>query len=163
MFKKFREKRRREREENRSNFAELPITNDSDLREFLVTRFRAKQQEDGVHYAFRVVWKSDDKSQAVLASYAPVPELGDLAYFTAPLVDGPTEGVLRKIMQENARLLEGDLVMFESMLAMRITVPLGEVTGSQLYSQLQHFEAGANSIREQFADEVQSPSLTFGY
>lgn len=146
-----------------SDFAEKSIRDSSDLYEVLIADYSANRDVANQNYTFRVAWKSDDKAQTVICSYAPVPSLGDIAYFSAPIVDAPTEKVLRRIFAATANLLDGDLVMLDSLLVLRIALPLGSITGAQLHERLQHFAAGAQALRDEFEDEVQTPTLTFGY
>ncbi|WP_124040041.1 hypothetical protein [Neoactinobaculum massilliense] len=114
-------------------------------------------------YRFRINWKAESEAQELVATYAKVAGLGNLAYFEAPIIESPTESTARAVMEKAGRLLEGDVVISGTDLRLRLTVPMAGLTVGALRTALFHFAAGASAIREEVSAERDSSTLTFGY
>lgn len=114
-------------------------------------------------YRFRINWKAESEAQELVATYAEVAGLGNLAYFEAPIIESPTESTARAVMEKAGRLLEGDVVISGTDLRLRLTVPMAGLTVGALRTVLFHFAAGASAIREEVSAERDSSTLTFGY
>ena len=80
------------------------------LQDALIGNFDAEESGTGA-MQIKVEWKAEGRSQDVTIAYAVAPEIGQIAYITAPIgVDVDAESV-RQAMEESVQFLDGGIVI----------------------------------------------------
>lgn len=116
------------------------------LQDALVGNFDAEETGTGA-MQFQVEWKAEGRSQSVIVAYAPVAELGQIGYITAPIIEDPTDEQLRGAMEESAKFLDGGVVMDGGFLALRATLPIENVPFSVINREIRQIAANADEIK----------------
>ncbi len=115
------------------------------LQDALIGNFDAEETGTGA-MQLQVEWKAEERSQRVIVAYAPIRELGQISYITAPIIENPTTSQLRKAMEESAKFLDGGVVIDDGFLALRATLPIEGVPFSMIDREIRQIAANADEI-----------------
>ena len=121
------------------------ISDWASLQDALIGNFDAEETGTGAMHV-KVEWKAEGRSQDVTIAYAVTPEIGQVAYITAPIgVDVDAESV-RQAMEESVQFLDGGIVIDDELLALRATLPFEETPFSVISSEIHQIAANADEI-----------------
>ncbi len=121
------------------------ISDWASLQDALIGNFDAEETGTGAMHV-KVEWKAEGRSQDVTIAYAVAPEIGQIAYITAPIgVDVDAESV-RQAMEESVQFLDGGIVIDDELLALRATLPFEETPFSVISSEIHQIAANADEI-----------------
>ncbi|MFT3943972.1 MAG: hypothetical protein QM705_09145 [Ancrocorticia sp.] len=122
------------------------------LQDALIGNFDAEETGTGAMQV-KVEWKAEERSQAVTIAYAVAPEIGPIAYITAPIGSDLSADVVRRAMNESVKFLDGGIVIDRESLALRATLPFEEVPFSIISSEIHQIAANADEIAVILRDE----------
>ena len=115
------------------------------LQDALVGNFDAEETGTGA-MRLHVEWKAEGRQQEIVIAYAPVQDLGQIAYITAPILEDPTQLQLQEIMEESAKFLDGGVVIDGGSLALRATLPIEGMPFSIVDRTIRQIAANADEI-----------------
>ena len=115
------------------------------LQDALIGSFDAEETGTGAMHV-NVEWKAEGRSQDVTIAYAVAPEIGQIAYITAPIGSDLSNKLVRRAMEESVQFLDGGVVIDHEHLALRATLPFEEVPFSIISSEIHQIAANADEI-----------------
>ena len=115
------------------------------LQDALVGNFDAEETGTGA-MRLHVKWKAENREQEIVVAYAPVQDLGQIAYITAPILENATRHQLQETMEESAKFLDGGVVIDGGFMALRATLPIEETPFSIVARTIRQIAANADEI-----------------
>ena len=111
----------------------------------LIGNFDAEETGTGAMQV-KVEWKAEGRSQDVTIAYAVAPEIGQIAYITAPFGSDISAEYVRRSMEESVQFLDGGIVIDHESLALRATLPFEDMPFSVISSEIHQIAANADEI-----------------
>ncbi len=115
------------------------------LQDALIGNFDAEETGTGAMQV-KVEWKAEERSQTVTIAYAVAPDIGPIAYITAPIGSDLSDEFIRHAMEESVKFLDGGVVIDRESLALRATLPFEEMPFSVISSEIHQIAANADEI-----------------
>ncbi|MGO1591340.1 MAG: hypothetical protein ACTHW1_11845 [Ancrocorticia sp.] len=122
------------------------------LQDVLIGDMDAEETGSGA-LRFTVEWKSEKRKRTVTVAYAPVGDLGQIAYITAPIIESPRDSQVREAMEESAKFLEGGVVFADGALALRSSLPFQGLTRTAIIRVIRQVAANADVLASSFEKE----------
>lgn len=127
------------------------------LQDALIGDMDAEETGSGA-LSFTVEWKTEKRKRTVTVAYAPVGELGQIAYITAPIIESPRDAQVREAMEEAAKFLEGGVVFADGALSLRSSLPFQGMTRSGILRVIRQVAANADVLAASFEEEDEDAS-----
>ena len=121
------------------------ISDWASLQDALIGNFDAEETGTGAMQV-KVEWKAEGRSQDVTIAYAVAPEIGQIAYITAPFGSDISAEYVRRSMEESVQFLDGGIVIDHESLALRATLPFEDMPFSVISSEIHQIAANADEI-----------------
>ena len=121
------------------------ISDWASLQDALIGNFDAEETGTGAMQV-KVEWKAEGRSQDVTIAYAVAPEIGQIAYITAPFGSDISAEYVRRSMEESVQFLDGGVVIDHESLALRATLPFEDMPFSVISSEIHQIAANADEI-----------------
>ncbi len=121
------------------------ISDWASLQDALIGNFDAEETGTGAMQV-KVEWKAEGRSQDVTIAYAVAPEIGQIAYITAPFGSDISAEYVRHSMEESVQFLDGGIVIDHESLALRATLPFEDMPFSVISSEIHQIAANADEI-----------------
>lgn len=121
------------------------------LQDSLIGDFDATENGSGA-LTFTVEWKSEKRKREVTVGYAPVADLGEIVYITAPIIESPTDAQVREAMDEAKKFLEGGIVFVDGQLALRSSLPFQGLSRPAILRVIRQVAANADVLASEFEE-----------
>ena len=121
------------------------ISDWASLQDALIGNFDAEETGTGAMHV-KVEWKAEGRSQDVTIAYAVAPDIGPIAYITAPIGSNTSAEYVQRAMEESVQFLDGGVVIDHESLALRATLPFEDMPFSIISSEIHQIAANADEI-----------------
>ena len=122
------------------------------LQDVLIGDLDAEETGSGA-LQFTVEWKSEKRKRNVTVAYAPVGELGQIAYITALFIESPRDAQVREAMEEAAKFLEGGVVFADGALSLRSSLPFQGMSRTAIIRVIRQVSANADVLAASFEED----------
>ncbi len=119
------------------------LTDEASLSDALIAFFDAQPRSFGME--LYVSWRGHTRKQYMRVAWAPVNELGLVAYLDAPICP-VREDALNVIIPQVSKLLVGALVIEGDELVLRSTLPIEGVDFAQVRTRIEQIATNADAL-----------------